>query len=229
MLKFIITLIICITSSPIFVTAQQSTNLEKSTVTSLQGKNSIAVSIGLLIQVNSTNEATLNGIDSNNRVDGTAGSLTYTYWLQPDWAINFSIGILGAEANASVTGSEFSAETGSVIPILFGVRYQPSGLALSHSLRPYLSGAVGPYWGFATKNNTRPFLTNKTISETALGLRVAAGMDWFFSRLFSIGVNAGYHFVSDFEQPVGSQKNYSGPEFSLNFGIIFGKGTNKLK
>lgn len=232
MVRFLITLIICIAANPILVLGQESTNVEKTSAPSpsrsnfLHGKHSIAVSIGLLVQVKAKNDASVNGTTSDTRVDGAVGTLTYTHWFQRDWAINISLGVLGAEANSSVSGSEVFSETGSVIPILFGVRYQPSRLALSPTIRPYVSGAAGPYVGFATKSRAGLVTTNETISEATLGMHVLAGMDWFFSR-FSVGVNAGYHFVTDFEQRIGSQKNYSGPEFSLAVGILLGRGASK--
>lgn len=174
--------------------------------------------------MNSTNDASVYGLSSNNRVDEIIGRLTYTHWFQRDWALNISLGVIGTEANSLVSGSDVFSETGSVIPILFGVRFQPSRLALSPVLRPYFSGAIGSYLGFATRSRAGFVTMNETISEAAFGMHVSAGMNWFFSRLFCFGVNAGYHLVTDFEQRIGSQKNYSDPEFLLAFGILFGGG-----
>ncbi len=50
----------------------------------------------------------------------------------------------------------------------------------------------------------------------------AAGMDVFFGKIFSFGVGFGYHLVTDFEKRIGTETNYSTPEFSLAFGISFG-------
>lgn len=63
-------------------------------------------------------------------------------------------------------------------------------------------------------------------SETALGSRLAVGVDLSLFRWFKLGFAGGYHFVTDFENRIGSEKNYSGPEFSLSLGIVFGKGKN---
>ncbi|MFQ5653063.1 MAG: hypothetical protein ACE5IY_24300, partial [bacterium] len=158
MIRFFMTSIVCIAAYPIFVLAQESPQVEKPRVSStsrssfLHGKHRIAVSLGLLVQANSTHVTSVNQAGSDSRVDGAAATLAYTHWFRPDWAINISLGVLGAETRSSVGGSGVSSETGSVIPLLFGMKYQPAGLALNQALRPYVSASVGPYLGFATKS-----------------------------------------------------------------------------
>ena len=39
-----------------------------------------------------------------------------------------------------------------------------------------------------------------------------------------IGVNGGYNWMIDFAQPVGTRDTYSGPEFGISFGWLFGRG-----
>ena len=64
---------------------------------------------------------------------------------------------------------------------------------------------------------------SETITETAFGFRARGGADWFVGRHFVIGFGAGYHFVTDFDQPIGADTNYSGPEFSIELGFVFGR------
>ena len=37
-----------------------------------------------------------------------------------------------------------------------------------------------------------------------------------------LSLGAAYHLVSDFDKRIGSETNYSGPEFGLSLGFIFG-------
>jgi len=67
-------------------------------------------------------------------------------------------------------------------------------------------------------------IESESYSETALGSRLGVSMDLLLGKWFTLGVGAGYYLVTDFERPIGSEKNYSSPEFSLSFGMIFGKG-----
>ncbi len=64
----------------------------------------------------------------------------------------------------------------------------------------------------------------ESYSETALGSRIGVGADLALSKLFTLGVGVGYYLVTDFERRVGSEKNYSSPDFSLSFGVVFGRG-----
>ncbi|RMF67736.1 MAG: hypothetical protein D6743_04425 [Calditrichaeota bacterium] len=217
---------ICLAAFPILLCAQETTNAQETGVASLKGRHSVAASVGLMVEANSSQVVSVDGIRSGQRATAPLGMLSYIHWFQRDWAVTLSGGLLSAEATSSVNGPNVSSETGSVIPILFGIRYQPAALALSPAVRPYFSGSVGPYLGVGTRSGTGTVTGSETISETAVGARVAAGMDWLFGR-FTFGMNAGYHFVTDFKQRIGSKKNYSGAELSLTFGILLGKGTAK--
>ena len=66
---------------------------------------------------------------------------------------------------------------------------------------------------------------SESVTEVALGLRVAAGVDWFASRSTVLGIELGYHFVSDFDERIGSSDDYSGLEVSVGLGFLFGKGS----
>ena len=48
-----------------------------------------------------------------------------------------------------------------------------------------------------------------------------AGLDFLMGSIFKLGLTAGYHLLGDFERPIGSETNYSGPEYSLIFGFVF--------
>ena len=50
------------------------------------------------------------------------------------------------------------------------------------------------------------------------------GVDLLLSRLFSIRVSGGYYLVSEFDEPVSGEKDYSSPEFSVALGFNFGRG-----
>ena len=166
----------------------------------------------------------MRGVRTDSRTNGFVGALTYAYWTAPDWAVTISISVLDAEAGTSATGTDVTSKSAAVIPVLFGAKYAPA-LSSRHSpLRPYLSGAVGPYLGFASNTVISAALSNEAISETAFGFRALVGVDWFAGSHFTLSVGAGYHFVTDFDEPIGRGKNYSGPEFSFGLGFVFGKG-----
>jgi len=205
-------------------TPEETESAERSASNSLRGKHCIELTAGLLSEISATHEVSAGGVTTKSKADGLIGSIGYTYWFENDWGITFSVGVSDADATTSTSGSDVLVESAVVVPVLFGVKYQPSRLIHSDVMSPYVSASVGPYSGFASNVRTGATTTVESISETALGSRLAIGLDISLSRLFRVGFGAGYRLVTDFENRIGSEKNHSSPEFSLSFGIVFGKG-----
>ncbi len=214
MCRYNFLLVLLLLALPMTAAAQQ-------TASTLHGRHIVTLQMGLLNHA--TAETSVGVGNTDSRVNGFAGSFTYTYWVEPDWAALISLGMLDAEVGTSVNVGTVSTESAVVVPLLFGAKYSPV-LARRPSVRPYLSGAVGPYVGSATATRAGFGVRNETITETAFGFRAMAGADWFVGRHAMIEFGAGYHFVSDFDEPIGSDKNYSGPEFSIGLGFVFGQG-----
>ena len=204
--------------------AEKKEYTDQSISNSLRGKHSIALSAGILGGVTVENEVSPGGEITSVVGEEFLGSIGYTYWLENNLAVNFSIGLLSFDVTNSVQGIEESTETATVVPLLFGVKYQPFRLTDTDVLKPYLAASVGPFFGNATMSRTGVNTETEVYSETALGSRLGAGIDLLLSKWFTLGIGGGYYFISDFEKPIGSEKNYSGPEFSLSFGIVFGSG-----
>jgi outer membrane protein W len=208
-------------TSPIVQAAEPA---GRSSSESLRGKHEIELTMGLLGGTSSTTEVYPGDVRTKSEANGLIGSIGYTYWLEDDWAINVSTGVVDADATVSVGGGGTSVESAAVVPILFGVKYEPSRLIDSDVVRPYLSVSVGPYLGFASNVWTGTAASVESRSETALGSRIAVGADFSVGRLFRLSIGGGYHFITDFKNRIGADKNHSSPEFSLSFGIVFGKG-----
>jgi hypothetical protein len=203
---------------PISVGAQTETSPEKT----LPGRHRVELVMGFLSGVSASNEVSAGGVTTKSDADGLVGSIAYTYYFNRDFGFNVSAGLLSANATTSVSGSGATVESASVVLLLFGVKYQPPKLALNNVLRPYASASVGPYFGSASNVRAGVTTSAESYSETALGLRLGIGMDALLGKFITIGVGIGYHVVTDFENRIGSEKNYSGPEFALSFGVIFG-------
>ena len=207
-------------------TPQETESADRPVSNSLRGKHCIEVTAGLLSEISATHEVSAGGVTTKSEADGFIGSIGYTYWLEDDWAINVSVGISDADATVSTGSSGTSVIAAEVMPILFGVKYQPSELIADDFVKPYVSVSVGPYLGFSSEVRTGVTTVVEARSEAALGSRLAVGIDLSLTKWFKLGFAGGYHFVTDFENRIGSEKNYSSPEFSLSFGIVFGKGKN---
>ncbi len=206
------------------LTQEETESADRSVSNSLRGKHCIEVTAGLLSGITSTTEVSAGNVTTKSEANGFIGSIGYTYWVEDDWGITLSAGVSDVDATVSTSGSGTYVESATVVPVLFGVKYQPSGLIDSDVVRPYASVSAGPYLGSSSEVRTGPFTVVEARSETALGSRLAIGVDLSLFKWFKLGFAGGYHFVTDFETRIGSEKNYSTPEFSLSFGIVFGKG-----
>ncbi len=191
---------------------------------SLRGRHGIELSLGFLSEVSAANDVSVGGLTMTSEASGVVGSLAYNYWFADEWALSVSLGVASANASTSVTGSSASVESATVVPMLFGVKYKPIGLAIGDALRPYLYASLGPYFGFASDVRSGANTGVESYSETAVGSRAGLGMDLSLGRNFTLGAAAGFRLVSDFARRIGSETNYSSPEFALSVGVLIGRG-----
>ena len=219
----LVTVFGCFFATPATVQGQSAITSQDAPIL-LKGRHGITIHAGFLNQA--TTEASVAGgsVDSEFRTTGFLGSLSYAYWVGSEWSIGLSVGLIGAEAGTSIEAGTVTSEAAAVVPFLFTVGYHPAALALSRSLRPYGSMAVGPYRGSATNTSVGATIASESVSEAVIGFRSQAGVDWFLGKMFRGGIVVGYHFVGDFEEPIGRDNNYSGPEFLIGFGILLGRG-----
>ena len=53
---------------------------------------------------------------------------------------------------------------------------------------------------------------------------VGGGADVLLGRRWSLGVSAGYNWMADFPETIGTRKNYSGVDVGVAVGWMWGKG-----
>ena len=135
------------------------------------------------------------------------GSLSYMYW--PDTRVN-------AELSFSLHDSDVSlGNTSSVISILGGANYYPRFLTLGSMIKPYFSGALGPYIRFVNAAGT-------STTASRLGTRIGAGIDTNPISWLRIGLRGSYNFVFDhFEEEKTQKINLNNLQVSLEFGVIW--------
>lgn len=189
----------------------------------LRGRHGLMVHAGLVNRSASVTSVSVGDVRAETRVSGFSGSLSYSYWAQEDWSVGLGAGVIDVETMESVSGGGVSNHTSGVVPILFEVAWAPAGLALGPSLRPTFSVGTGPYVGFVTHERVANVIAQETTVESTIGLRARVGVNALLGSWFCTGVEAGYHFVGAFDEPIGGELDYSGPEFSLGFGILLGR------
>jgi outer membrane protein W len=184
---------------------------------SLNGRSAIELSLGVWGGASASNTVGSTGIQSST---GTSfvGGLGYSYWLRENLALTVTASLLSAQASATVNASNVTQQASTVIPLLLGIRYYVPEPGPDDNIRPYLSAAVGSYFGSEASNT---LLSQQAYMETAIGGRLGVGVDFFLSNHFKLGAGVGYHLMANFENPVGARMNYNGGEFSLVAGYIF--------
>jgi len=178
---------------------------------SLLGRSTISLGFGLT----GAREATAGVGKPSTHTTGQLGGIAFTHWVRPTVAVEIS----AAALNADATTSGASVHANVITPILFGLSVSPRALALSTSIRPYLSAAAGPY----IHSVSDEFGASSSASAEAVpGARLAAGANWFVARHFVMGVEGNYHMVGKFDQPDALTENASGFGMSVSFGFAWG-------
>jgi outer membrane protein W len=177
----------------------------------------------LLTGVRTTTVVTAASTTIRSDASGAVASLGYGYRVSDDWSVQASVGVAAVDAAVSTGGASASVASAVVVPVLFGVKYQPHAMLAGERLRPYAAAGVGPYFGHAAKVRAGLTTVVEARSETAIGARLVVGMDLTLGQRFTLGVAAGYRPVADFSSPIGARTNYSSPDFSLCVGVRLGK------
>ena len=152
---------------------------------------------------------------SSNQQGGFVGSITHKFWLSDKWSIGPSISILDTGVKRSTSSGNEAGRSALLTTILFGVN---RAFILSQdrvNVIFYVSASLGPYMTSTAPQDAQV----ESTALTAFGIRPSAGMHWFLTDWLLFDFSAGYHQVSDFDEPLGEYNNYSGLEFSMGLGL----------
>jgi len=213
-------ILVALTGVVLVILPPAAAHSEDLAMASIHGRHAISLRLGLFNHGRVESSAGAGGTTS--RVNGFGGHVSYAYGFAPEWTVGVSVGALDTEVLSSTTPGNVASRVASVVPILLDVRWFPLGLAMGESGRPFVGAGAGPYIGSATNSIIGTTVTNETVSETVPGLCAYAGVDWHLGPMFRAGLSGGYHFVGVFDQPIGRARDYSGAEFLVEFGLLFG-------
>ena len=192
---------------------------------SLEKRHQLGLKLGFWNQVTDVrSEVGITSVTTSVESSGPAGAVVYGYWIQPNLALTVCAGSMMADVTSEVSPGTVTAETAVVVRLMMGVKYHFLESSLESQVRPHLIVEVGPFIGSQTKEEVGLTVVTESRSEMAIGSHLGAGTDFLLGRHFILGATVGYNLMTDFEQPIGGSKNYSGPEFSISFAYIFGSG-----
>lgn len=191
---------------PVVAHAQASDTLSQ------LGRNVLVLGVGL----SGTRDASTTPGTASAHATGQLGSFSFTRFVRPELAVEISGAVLDADRH-----TEFSRAHADVItPILFGLNYAPRALALTTSLRPFVSVAGGPYVHvIADVANDDA----NSSTQTVLGARFGAGVNWYVASHFVMQLESDYHAVQKFDAVNGLRKDPTGFGMSVGFGFAWGQ------
>jgi hypothetical protein len=178
----------------------------------LVGRHFLSFGVGLTGERQASSVAS----KSTARASGQLASFAFTHYVRPQLAVEFSASALDADASSEIGRDHAEVTT----PLLFGLVYTPAALALSSSMRPFLSMATGPYFHHQADDSGYRAATASSVSQ--MGARFGGGMNWFFSRHVMLRLEGDYHLVGDFPAVNGVAPNPSGFSASFGMGVAWG-------
>lgn len=167
------------------------------------GSNNNSVSVG---QFN---------LNTSGNIPGVKLKLNY---YKNNYSMFASLGVYGTELKNEVSVFNTSSSSSVIVPLLVGFNYYFNLTDDEVPLKPYVSAAAGMYIGFQQKS---AILSVESRTETSIGGIVSGGVDFELLNWLKLNLEAGYNFVSDFNNLIGTKKNYSGAELSIGMGLKF--------
>ncbi len=172
------------------------------------GRNRIDVRLGLWHKGSASADADVVAGTSNG--DLLAG-IRYTRFVREDLAFSAAFDLAPGESGAAVGGANVVAGSWDLFAIPVTAHWNPLQAGRSGALKPYLAFGLGPVIGRhqgTAVSGSRVFAGDRT--EVTVGGHLGLGLDVHLGRGVSLGLDAGYRWMADFPEPVGSRDNYSG-------------------
>jgi hypothetical protein len=181
---------------------------------SFPSKHSIDLRVSFWNNSQSAVSVGFHGFSVETGTGGISGEIMYNYYPNSIYSFNVSVGVM----NTEVRVENFSTYTSTVIPIMMGMKYYFIDYSTDNPFRPYAAGSIGGLFG--TESGVE-ILHVRTHTETAIGGSAGFGTDIILGSLVKLQAEISYNLYTDFAEEIGSNKNYSGPEFSLGIGFMF--------
>ena len=190
----------------------------------MEGRSAFELQLGAWVdQSGAESRVLVSGAKVETSMGGFAGGLSYAYWLEENLAIQIGFTALVADLETSIQSiGRVSTTTATVTPILMGVRYYWPRSSFGAKVRPFVGAAVGTAFGSESNTRVDSEVIVESNTEVAFAGQAALGIDFLLGRHFGLGVRTGYNLLTDFSDPIGGTKNYSGGLFTFGVSYHFG-------
>ncbi len=148
-------------------------------------------------------------------------TLGLNYWVDETTAFSLAVKALAFSDDDGFYDFGVYDYEYSVVPIFLGFRKYLGEAGTASAVRPYVALSGGPVIGAERVALIGFENVSETHTQAAAGAYFGGGVDFLAGRHFTLGMNVGYNLLSDFDDPVNGQVNYSGAEFGVGFGFVF--------
>jgi len=156
---------------------------------------------------------------------GLSSGFQYTRYVREDLGVTMAVGGMGGRVVASTSTAGLYATSFSIASFPIGVQWNPLARNPSSPIKPFLAATVGPVIGSSAGLVMAPgTVISPAATEVTAGGHVGGGIDFHLGRPFAIGIVGGYNWMAPFSRPIAGRDNYSGGEFGVSIGFLFGKG-----
>jgi hypothetical protein len=193
---------------------QINTSSMPDTQQNLLSKHSIDLKVSFWNSSESAVSVGFHGYSVETGTGGISGEIMYNFYPNSIYSFNLSAGV----KNTEVKVENFSTYTSTVIPIMMGMKYYLMDYSMNNPFRPFVGVSIGGLIGTETGVE---MINVGTHTETAVGASAGLGSDIILGSLVKLQAEISYNLYTDFNEEIGGNKNYSGPEFSLGIGFMF--------
>lgn len=161
----------------------------------------------------------------NNQVDvgRFGGSLTLFSRTGEQSFFEISIGSVSRVKQKSEWFGNENTRVHAISPILMGIRYNLFSADNPSMMQPYLACGGGPYWlhDIQVSSHWMDESVTDIESEVLKGAYVGGGLYLSLTKTFVLNMDMRYHFID-----LDPDHEYSGLEFSMGFGFMWGNYNN---
>lgn len=158
--------------------------------------------------------------DSTIEFNGIGGSINFFSRVQDRLFLNIDLDAIPyIHVEKRDLFEEYTRAT-TLIPILFGLRYDLLPIRMVSPLQPYICSGIGPYWEINTQNRQEGLFDKKTdvSSNLYFGGYIGTGVHFNLKPSWALSLSLQYHFCQ-FE----TDHTNSGLAFNTGFCYLFGK------
>ncbi len=193
----------------------------------LSSVHMVGIRMGFWSAVAAKNMETSPPYEVSTKVTAPYGELFFSNGLKKGFGFELCVGSYYRGETRYSDSLGYFWKRVTVYPVSAATKYYPLSSKSNYLWQPYLDAGIsfvsgvenlrlGEYAGSLT------FVGDYTNTYLALGLSAGAGMDFVLSKLFVLGLDFKYRWVS-FGDEVGGLKDYSGPEATLGLSYILRK------